>query len=280
MRNIVYNLYKNICILNKDYGIIRALPFFILLTLLALAQPILLFAQEVPCDEDLFNSSNFDDPWRYRPRGNRCEGRYIRNMSSYMQVVSLTEWFEKYRLDTIEDLIIEWVSPYNKALNVRAFGIKSDLFYRMDALVSPDDKSYRWPIDVLSALRILPSEIGVVGWMNINIAGTIRRVHLPLRIHQTGPKLLLHNYEVIFQSASELAEVYISLSKVKPDGKLSNYLIEGKPLNYGYYPQMCGIKFEISKNIKTGIYYLEITAIQKNGIASDPIELWFYHSNS
>jgi hypothetical protein len=231
------------------------------------------------CDDDIFRSSNFNDNWGYYPRGTRCEGRYIRKTGSHILVVSLTEYYEDYDIDSAKELIIEWTPPENERVWLRAYGIGPDLYYRMDTSSAPGSKYFRWPTDVINGLKISRKNLGVVGWMNLPVHGGLRRVYLPLRVWQKDKGQSTGSYEVIFQSDSRLAEVYYSLTKLKTEDRQAEVIVDGKELNYGNYPPRQGIKIDISDLKGPGIYYLEIMATQKNGVAADPIEMWFYHLN-
>ena len=237
-------------------------------------------AEDNFCDDDIFRGSNFNDNWGYYPRGNRCEGRYIRKMGSHILVVSLTEYYEDYDIDSEKELIIEWTPPENEKVRLRAYGIGPDLYYRMDTSSAPGSKHFRWPTDVINGLKISRKNLGVVGWMNLPVNGGLRRVYLPLRVWQKHEGQSPGSYEVILQSDSRLAEVYYSLTRLKTEDQQAEVIVDGKELNYGNYPPREGIKINISDLKGPGIYYLEITAIQRNGVAADPIEMWFYHLNN
>src|SRR5919108_743620 len=106
--------------------------FFVLLCGEVLADPA--SGQESYCDPYLGQVS--DNPYGYRMRGDRCEGIYIKEVSTtILLVASLTESFEDYDLNSSKPLLIEW----NKAsgdgvVRLRAQGLRRRLYYRMDTV--------------------------------------------------------------------------------------------------------------------------------------------------
>jgi hypothetical protein len=146
----------------------------------------------------------------------------------------------------------------------------------MDTQVTKGDTIYRWPIDILSALKINDKKLGVIAWMNIKLADEIRRVHIPIKIGQTKAVNTLKSLTVIIQSASPLSETYYSLSEMDLQGRMIRMLVDGKALEHGFYPRMEGIRFTLDEGKKQGLYLLEITAVQQSGVNSDPVEFWFY----
>ena len=84
--------------------------------------------------------------------GDRCEGVYIKELSGTTHVVSLTESFERYNLNSGE---------------LRAQGLKTKLYYRMDTYLPAGSKSYSWPTNFLASLNIVKSDIGIVGMSQI-----------------------------------------------------------------------------------------------------------------
>ena len=244
--------------------------------------PVLLFSSGLKaepnpaCSETLFEMSDPNDPLGYKVRGERCEGRYLNTSGSYLHVVSFTQFFESYNPESKKDLTIDWSFPATKPLFIRAVAVAPSLYYRMDTQVTKGDTLYRWPIDILSALKINDKKLGVIAWMNIKLADQIRRVHIPIKISQTKAVNILKSLTVIIQSASPLSETYYSLSEMDLQGRMIRMLVDGKALEHGFYPRMEGIRFTLDERKKQGLYLLEITAVQQSGVNSDPVEFWFY----
>jgi hypothetical protein len=256
--------------------------FITLITLLFLlfshffSHPLPVFAQQDPCDPDLEQSTT--DPLGYRLRGDRCEGRYIQEVgSTVLFVVSLTESFEEYDLDSGEELSVAWTTPTTQNVHLRAHGLRQRLYYRMDTIRPSGSTSYHWPIDLLARLKIPHGDLGVVGWIRYSVGGTAREVYLPLRISQKDPAKHSQSYQMALWPGKELTEVYLSLAPVNADGSFGEFLMDGTALEYGYYPAERGIECELSELGAPGVYYLEIGATLRGG-GVVTITHWFYHA--
>jgi len=249
---------------------------FLVLLVFQFGQPLPVLAAENPCDLNLAQPSG--DPLGYQLRNDRCEGRYVQEVASTILITaSFTESFEDYDLKSGEDLIVEWTTPKDQNIHLRAQGLKPRLYYRMDTVRTPGSPSYQWPTDILRTLNISRGDMGVIAWARYSISGISQDVYLPLRIRQKQKAVQSGAYRVVLWSGRELAEVFISLATVKADGSPGTFIKDGEALNYGYYPAERGIEFEIPKPDKPGIYYLEIGAtLRSGGVVT--IENWFYHA--
>jgi hypothetical protein len=147
----------------------------------------------------------------------------------------------------------------------------------MDAVRPPGSKSYEWPVDLLSALAIPKSEVGVVGMTRISLGQAERVLYLPLRISQGGKLATPGGYHLVILPGVELKEVFVTLAAVK--GNLETILKNGEPLAYGYYPAERPIEAPVAVPREQGIYRLEIGATHMSGGASTA-ELWFYHAGN
>lgn len=226
-----------------------------------------------PCDPNLRVAAK--DPRSYTFREDRCEGVYLQDIPITLQIVSLVESFEDYDLQLAQGLNVEWTAPEEQQVNLRAHSLQPGFDYRMDTVRPAGDTNYLWPIDILQTLGITRRDIGVVSWTRHSFNGTDRDVYLPLRISQQRSPEQATQYRIILWSWRELQEVFISLATVSVDGSPSEFIVDGRPLEYGYYPAGRGIEFTIPKPGKAGIYYLEIGAtLSKGGVVT--IEHWFY----
>lgn len=259
--------------IQRFYMLSLVLLFFLVFQF---AQPLPVFAQGDPCDPDLDQSAT--DQLGYRLRGDRCEGRYIQEVgSTILFLVSLTEFFEDYDLDSGEDLIVEWTAPADQNIHLRARSLRRPPYYRMDTARPSNSTVYNWPTDLLSSFEISRRDLGVIGWMTSSVGRTEQDVFLPLRISQKGSATQSDTYTMVLWPGKELTEVYISLAPVNANGSLGEFIKDGEALEYGYYPAEQGIEFEISGMQAPGVYYLEINAELESG-GGVTIEHWFYHA--
>jgi hypothetical protein len=180
-------------------------------------------------------------------------------------LASLTETFEPYDLTSRADLILEWSSPGDREIRLRAQGIKRDLYYRMDAVRPAASHSYRWPSDVLAAQRVTPDRIGVLGWTRYPIGGAEQDVYVPLRITQHGPAPPFSAVELVLFPTVALNEVYVSIAAAADGGQPLRPLVQGDSLGYGYYPAERPVRVKLRQLTAPGLYYVEIAAALASG---------------
>lgn len=231
------------------------------------------------CDPSLVKLSA--GPSGYKDRGDRCEGIYVKEVgSTTLQVVSLTEYFGQYNLQTGKPLMIAWDNPPgNSNVHLRAQGIKRKLYYRMDTYQPAGKMFYSWPTNFLASQNIVKSEIGIVGTSMYSTGRVQRNVYIPLRVSQEKENTQTGSYNLVLLPGVELSEVFISIAPLAADGSTGKFIIDGKKLGYGYYPAERGIEIPVAGLKESGIYYLEIGAELKNGGTSTQ-EIWFYHTKN
>lgn len=256
--------------------LIRALVPILLGFLAAL--PLLeAFVQKQHCDPDL--RQPHEDPYGYRLRGDRCEGIYVREVSgaAALLVVSFTSGFEDFDPESGE-LALEWsLPPEAGRLQLRAFGLRPRLYYRMDSLRPAGSTSYTWPLGILHSLSLSRQHLGVVGWTSLKVGQAEVRVYLPLRIYQSPSHLEPGDYLLLVQPSAELAEVFVSLARLGGGGQPESYLQDEAPLRQGYYPADRSIRIPIKRPAETGVYQVEVGAKPKGGGAVSALDLYFYN---
>jgi len=255
---------------------------WISLSLVLLALPLfggpLAVSQLDPCDPYLLQPK--ENPLGYRLRGeqgDRCEGQYIEQVASTaLSVASLTKTFEKYNLNSDRPLHIQWPKLGEQDIRLRAHGIKWKLYYRMDTVRSAGTTTFQWPIGILSALHIQKNSVGIVGWTYEKVGDTTQKIYLPLRVTQSEKLPSKEAYRLVLWPGVQLKEVYISLAKIDDAGRPQEFLQEGKPLEYGFYPAQRAIPVSLSGVQTSGIYKVTISATLESGGATTK-EFWFYH---
>jgi hypothetical protein len=229
--------------------------------------------QTASCDSLLEQPDG--NPYGYRLRGDRCEGVFIRPVAgTSLLVASFTRHFDQYDVTAVQNLDIGWSAPIEGPIQLRAYGLRRKLYYRMDTTLPSARRSYAWPADVLSGLKIPQPELGVVGWIRNRVGRIDRDVYLPLSI---GPQRSRPDtYTLLLLPGVPLSEVYVSLAPVGTDGRAAKYIRDEEPLKYNYYPAERSIDIPISRLPTPGLYYVLIGAeIQGGGALTT--ELWFYH---
>lgn len=144
----------------------------------------------------------------YGPRGNRCEGFYRSKVTAkIIDVVGLVrgtfdfEWNEKE--------VIRLVSSFKgkTPISVRAVGIPSKTYYRMDAKIGHGE-TLIWPLDdVIFPKKLHPDKIGVYGWAKngtetiympvAKIGETAKEINLCLRSSVDTDKLQWRISEIV-----------------------------------------------------------------------------------
>jgi hypothetical protein len=221
---------------------------------------------------DRYLPVSMDNPFGYRLRGDRCEGIYIQPVTvTPLFVASFGQINLPELLTANAELLIEW-APAGGEVRLRATSSKPKAYYRMDSRQPANARSYRWPADVLTALKLSTKDIGVVAWTEEKSGNTVRDVYRPVRIGR-APAGRENIYELVLVPGNELSEVFIALSSVRLDGQRVP-LSDPKPLKYGFYPAGRSIRIPIGPVLKPGTYLVEIGATLRGGGAVS-YELWF-----
>lgn len=230
------------------------------------------------CDASLVGMTSSE--LGYRDRGNRCEGLYIEKVGgTTLLLASFTESFEQYDSRSGKPIRIEWNRPLgNSTVRVRAQGLNSRLYYRMDTVQPAGSTSYTWPSHVLASLNIGANDIGVLGSTKRAVGQTERDIYLPVRISQAGRAIRKGSYQLIILPGVELQEMFITLATTQADGQPAKFIKDGEKLGYGFYPAERRIEIPVTGLTNPGTYYLHIGATIKSG-GSATIEFWFEHSN-
>lgn len=218
------------------------------------------------------------DPLRYRQRGDRCEGVYAQDVSgsSSLLVASIVESFDAIDDTSTRPLRVEWTPPNGDAVSLRAYSIKSGLFYRMETARPIAARLYLWPVDVLQALRISSADIGVTGSASSVLNGVRREVFVPLRISQREMPARSTRYRVTIWPTVELNEVFVTLAAADADGRPATYLQRDEKLGYGFYPAERGIDIRLTPLAARGIYFVRVAATLKRGGSATSTFLLFH----
>jgi len=224
---------------------------------------------------DRYLPVSLDNPFGYRLRGDRCEGMYVQPVTATPLIVaSFGQMNVPELLPANGALLVEW-APDSGDIRLRANSLKSKTYYRMDSRRPAGTHSYRWPTNVLGALKLTLKDIGIVAWTEQKVGNTLRVVYLPVRIGQrsAGRESV---YELVLVPGNELSEVFVTLSSVRTDG-LRVQVSDAKPLKHGFYPAGRSIRIPIGPLPHQGTYLMEIGATLRGGGALSE-ELWFMES--
>src|SRR5207247_3017061 len=96
------------------------------------------------------------DPDSYRLRGDRCEGLYVQDVSgsSNLVLASVIEHFESFDDTSGLPLRVEWTPLNGLPVLLRAYSLKSGLYYRMETARPVSGGHYHGSTSVLQELGI------------------------------------------------------------------------------------------------------------------------------
>lgn len=216
---------------------------------------------KLPCDSNLLQLAAPVNG--YRPRGDRCEGVYARQVAgTTLFLSSFTETFEKYDLDADDPLIIRWAAPVDSGIQLRAETIKAGRYYRMDTRSAPRDSVYRWPNRILSSERLARSDLGVLGWTRVTLGGRRRIAYVPLAVTQKSAPTACGPLQIAFSTETRLLEVLVSLAQLDSTGAEIRVIKKDEPLGRGFYPAGSPILVSLRRTdlATPGLYSLKVSA--------------------
>lgn len=222
-----------------------------------------------------------DTPLGYRQRGDRCEGLYVREVtSSVLRVVGLTESFETYDPAAARSLFMEWsrwtgINP-STPVRLRAEALRPRSYYRMDAQRSVDSTTFTWAGDVVSSQRFQRHELGLLAIGQGKVGQSDRTVYLPLRASQHGRVSRSDGYRLTLMPGVDLDEVFLSLGAAGADGRAQSWLKEGEPQALGFLPAARAFSVMLPLPGAAGVYHAQVGARIRGGGAVT-VDLWFHH---
>jgi hypothetical protein len=220
---------------------------------------------ESHCDPSLAPSTNH--PYKYVARGDRCEGVYIQLVGSTpLKLLSFTSAFGAFDPQAGQPLTIEWSAPkWAPDVQLRALSMRRHFYYRMDTGVGAGGTRYRWPTDVLSAVKLGRAEIGLIGWTRRVVGGDVEDVLLPLAASQSSEQRSTGPYTLLVQSATELSDLYLTITRLADDGGAEHIVQPSRELGYGYYPAENAIEIPIDAPTASGLYAVQLGARLRSG---------------
>ena len=230
-----------------------------------------------PCDRKLVHASA--DPLAYQPRGERCEGVYVREVAGVggFSVVAFTTPPHPFTIKRGEPLAVDWVGPGDRPTYVRAVSLRRKLYYRMDAQRPAGSRRFDWPTDVLAALNLRSEELGVVAWVQGRVGDSPQDIYVPLRLGGAAEAGAGGQYVVQVTPGTELQEVFVTLATVDPSGRDGTVLLRDQPLKRGFYPAERAIPIPLPKLTQAGLYRLQLNALLSQGAPSSR-NLYFQHT--
>jgi hypothetical protein len=219
-----------------------------------------------------------NSPNAYVQRPGRCEGVYAKEIAAVnLSVASFAMHLDKLDPKGVGKVRLDWSSPTNNPIRLRAVSLRPRFFYRMDALRPSGTTSWMWPTDLLNALDLDKASLGITATTKITLNDVDRVLYLPIHVSSQEPGTSSGPYQILLHSDVELSEVYVSIAELSKEGKPVKALWRDKPLQYGIYPAERGIPIWIgaSELLTKTIYQVDIGATVRSG-GSANARLWFY----
>ncbi len=236
---------------------------------------------EVPpyCDTELLHESK--SPARYQVRGDRCEGIYAQQVASInINLRSFVKSFGEFNPQTQSVLELTWKAPDGIVQNarLRAFSLKSNVYFRMDTAQPAPKGSYGWPTEVLSGQRLGHDDLGILAWIEMPGPGDkVRDVYLPLR---AGGPQTLDGYQVTLVPSKKLKKLLLTVIQIDGKGnKVRDTGVTNKDLGgeFAYYGSNEPTVFSTGKLGAPGYYRLVLKGTTPSGEAATK-DIDFYHS--
>lgn len=213
-----------------------------------------------------------ENPWGYRPRGQRCEGMYLRDVGAVpLRVVALTEGTPAFD-PAAGALHVEWTVPRNSgAVRLRAESLRHRTYYRMDAVAMGTQRSFEWPSEVLAAQGLTPAELALTASTPFVSDGQERVLLLPARVHQGRPDSGSPAPVVLtLWPGLELEELFLTVHG--PDGTA---LVDGRSLGRSFYPAERALSVKLPAVAHTGVHRVRVAATLRGG-GSTSVDAWVH----
>jgi hypothetical protein len=210
-------------------------------------------------------------PQGYRERGEQvCEGLYATGVSSLgLTLASFTRGLDGVDMASSSQLQLRWKPLGTNQVRLRADSLRPRFYYRMDATRPASTGQMAWNNAIPAQYRLRTSEFGILATQSDD-AG--KRVYLPLHVSTAGRDTPPGPYTVTVVSATELEEIYWSLTR---EGR-SGFIVRDQPLERSPYPAGQPVLIRLESVDGPGRYELTVSADLVGG-AIDTIVIPFYH---
>ena len=232
--------------------------------------PVTLHADTSACDPTI--RQDHEHPQGYRDRaGELCEGVYATGVSSLgLTLASFTGVLDGVDMARSEQLQLHWEPLGEGQVQLRAESLRPRFYYRMDATRPAGVKQMAWSNAIPAQYKLRTSEFGILA-TQADASG--KRVYLPLHITPRGRQPARAPYVVTVVSATEIDEIYWSLTREGQAG----FIVRDEALERSPYPASQPIAIRLQSVDGPGRYELTVSADLVGG-AIDTIVIPFYHA--
>lgn len=216
-----------------------------------------------------------ENPWGYRPRGERCEGIFLREVSGEpLRVVACTEGQPAFALGA-DPLLVQWRAPRGDVgdgtLRLRAESLRHRTYYRMDATRPLRDERFFWPSEVLVAQGLQPDEIALTAGVRMTVEGAVRQVLLPVRVTPRGSAARAREATVLtLWPSMALEELFLG---VQPAGAEAGQ--ELRSLGAAYHAAERAVKLTLPALGGAGVQRVRVAARMRGG-GNSIVDAWVH----
>jgi hypothetical protein len=213
------------------------------------------FASE-PCRNNVIPAPG---PHPYRRIGERCEGEFIREVGSSLEVLSVTAG-EVPKLNPGKSSIsLFWSSLPIKAFEINVRVLRPHTYYRMDITPKPDDLKVLWPLDELRKAGHENKHIAIRATAIFELKGVIHNIFVPIRVDTVAAGTAVPFYRIVFTSGDEVHSLEVTLRDKVRNTTYEVWKNETKARDV--FPPTWPITLDIPASIRgKGIYLLEAIA--------------------
>lgn len=112
------------------------------------------------CDRSLTYSPR--DPYGYSARQGRCEGRYrTQNAGEPFIIAGYVSGARTFSVPSAPTVRLSWPDVGGDSVKIRASSLNGAVPYQMDTRVRASVHEFRWPTEILRAVRLNGEELGI-----------------------------------------------------------------------------------------------------------------------
>ena len=235
------------------------------------------------CDPSLIQNNSLSIG--YRPRGDRCEGIYRRQVSSFgVQLISLTAQSDLRDLCAFGERVHLVIptrrgEPGSVPVRVQAESLRSDLYYRLDVELKSRN-SFELPADPRShnEVRLTAAELALLAKVPA-VAGANRiDALLPVRLAGEPSAHVLPPYRALLMPGRRVRDVFVSLWRY--DGATATRIVSERSLNARPYPADTPIAIVLERTDvqQAGLYRSRVNVEFESGEA-ESLDFYFVHES-
>jgi hypothetical protein len=207
------------------------------------------------CDPSLTYSRT--DPYGYFPRPGRCEGRFRRrNTGERFIIAGYVSGSHAFSVSSARTVRLSWPEIGGDSVQIRAISLDPNVPYRMDTRAGGSFREFRWPTEVLRAVRLDGGELGLQATLRQGPREARHPVLVPLRIGDAAdpaPRLVIHSVEA-------LREVHLAIRDPRTRREAMPPVLAKKWVS-GLQP----VEIPIPPTLSPGRYRVEVSAVTMAG---------------